>query len=99
MAVTWEVHEGTSGWLEIIADHGDHIYESIATLDPRNTCGVLEKKANHVAHARLIAAAPELLAALKQMVASAHPHPTAHPAMTAAWKVAHAAIAKAEGKQ
>jgi uncharacterized protein YeaC (DUF1315 family) len=30
----------------------------------------------------------ELEAALRMMVASAHPHPTEHPTMTAAWKVA-----------
>lgn len=47
--------------------------------------------------ARLIAAAPDLLAALKQMVASAKPHPAEHPTMTAAWAVAEVAIAKAEG--
>jgi hypothetical protein len=50
------------------------------------------------ANARLIAAAPALLAALKQMVASAVPNPDDHPSMTKAWKVAEAAIAKAEGK-
>ena len=50
------------------------------------------------ANARLIAAAPDLLEALKVMVASAFPHPVEHPAMTAAWKVAEAAIEKAEGK-
>ena len=49
------------------------------------------------ANARLIAAAPDLLAALRQVVASAFPNPTEHPAMSAAWKVAEAAIAKAEG--
>lgn len=48
-------------------------------------------------NARLIAAAPELLAALEQMVASAFPHPVEHPSMTAAWAVARSAIAKARG--
>ena len=52
----------------------------------------------HHANARLIAAAPDLLAALKQVVSSAFPHPVNHPTMTAAWKVAQAAIAKAEGR-
>lgn len=96
----WEVHEGTSGWLEVIADHGDHIYENIANLSPRNTCGVLEKKANHAANALLIAAAPELLDALKavladegllDLIAGIGEEPPF-------WKAALDAIAKAEGK-
>jgi hypothetical protein len=37
--------------------------------------------------------------ALKVMLASAMPHPVEHPTMTAAWKIARAALAKAEGKQ
>ena len=49
------------------------------------------------ANARLIAAAPELLACLKALVLSAHPSRAEHPAMFRAWQVAHAAIAKAEG--
>lgn len=50
------------------------------------------------ANARLIAAAPDLLAALRQVVESAYPNPDEHPTMTAAWRVAEAAIAKAEGR-
>lgn len=34
----------------------------------------------------------QLLAALKQVLASASPHPVEHPRMTAAWKVARAAV-------
>lgn len=49
------------------------------------------------ANARLIAAAPDLLEALEQMVASAPPHPVEHPSMSNAWAVARAAIAKARG--
>lgn len=62
----WEAHAGTSGWIEIIANHGDHIYENIANLSPRNACGVLELKPNHLANARLIVAAPDLLEAVKK---------------------------------
>ena len=43
-------------------------------------------------------ASAELLAALEVMIQSAHPHPTEHPTMTAAWKIARAAIAKAKGE-
>lgn len=46
------------------------------------------------ANARLIAAAPDLLEALEAVVASASPHPVEHPAMTKAWGIARAAIAK-----
>ena len=49
--------------------------------------------------ALLIAAAPELYAALEQVLASAAPHPEQHEAMTAAWTVARAAIAKARGEE
>lgn len=54
-----------------------------------------EEKAELTINSRLIAAAPELLAALREVVDSATPHPVDHPSMTAAWKTARAAIAKA----
>lgn len=40
----------------------------------------------------------DLLAACKQALASAVPHPVEHPTMTAAWAVLREAIAKAEGE-
>lgn len=49
------------------------------------------------ANARLIAAAPDLLEALEMVLASAHPHPVDHKAMTRAWEIGRAAIAKARG--
>lgn len=49
------------------------------------------------ADARLIAAAPELLEALKVMLKSARPHPVEHPSMTRAWRLAESVVAKAEG--
>jgi hypothetical protein len=95
----WEVHEGTSGWLEIIADHGDHIYENIANLSPRNTCGVLEKKANHIANAYLMAAAPDLLRALELIRDRIHDTRDANcDYVNFAEVIANEAIAKAEGK-
>jgi hypothetical protein len=76
---------------------------SIGVCDPRFHQGmgpqvaIIPLDESNIENARLIAAAPELLEALKQMVDSAHPHPVEHPTMTAAWEVARAAIAKAEG--
>ena len=55
-------------------------------------------RAERLANARLIAAAPALLAALRDVLASATPNPKEHPAMTAAWLTARAVIAKAEGR-
>jgi hypothetical protein len=49
--------------------------------------------------AHLIAAAPELLEALRAVVRSAHPSAVDHPTMYQAWEQAAAAIAKAEGRQ
>jgi hypothetical protein len=51
------------------------------------------------ANARLIAAAPELLLALRAVIESARPHPREHPTMFRAWDIARAAIDKAEGRQ
>lgn len=36
----------------------------------------------------------ELVESLRTMLASAYPHPTEHPTMTEAWKIANAALAK-----
>ncbi len=47
--------------------------------------------------ANLIAAAPDLLAALEGVVKSASPNPKDHPAMFEAWETARAAIEKAKG--
>ena len=51
------------------------------------------------ANARLIAAAPDLYEALKGVVNSAAPRRAEHPSMYAAWRVAHAALAKVEAAQ
>ena len=49
------------------------------------------------ANARLIAAAPDLLEALKDLIASASPTEKEHPRMFAAWQQARAALTKAKG--
>lgn len=58
---------------------------------------VPESLAEKDANARLISAAPELLEACEQMLASALPNKEEHPTMFAVWQVAQAAIAKALG--
>ena len=50
-------------------------------------------------NASLVCAAPELLAALEQMIDSAVPNPKEHPTMWAAWGKARAALLKARGEQ
>jgi hypothetical protein len=43
------------------------------------------------------ASVAELVAALEAVLASAHPHPVEHPAMTRAWKLAAPVLEKAKG--
>ena len=56
----------------------------------------LKRSEETQADARIRAAAHDLLDACKTALDSAHPHPTEHPTMTAAWAVLRAAIAKAQ---
>ena len=84
----WEISDGhvyaKGGLSPICCD-----YEVDGTV-----CLVVRNEAN----ARLIAAAPTLLAALQDVLASAVPNEHEHPTMYAAWANARAAIAKAESK-
>lgn len=52
-----------------------------------------------LANAHLIAASPDLYAALEAVVSSAWPSAVAHPAMFKAWAVALDALRKARGEQ
>jgi hypothetical protein len=64
-------------------------------VDFKRGKGYLTECSEREANAALIAAAPELLEALRQVVASATPNIHDHPAMCEAWDTAKTAIAKA----
>ncbi len=68
------------------------------TLTLADEIDPVASKPQRVANARLIAAAPELLEALKAVVDSAVPNPRDHPTMFPAWDLAKRAIAKVEGR-
>lgn len=69
------------------------------SLVKRFEAAARQRDAYWLEETRLLAAQrDDLLEALKVMVASAHPNPTEHPAMTRAWAQARAAIAKAVGE-
>jgi hypothetical protein len=57
----------------------------------------VEPLPNAEATARLLAAAWEMRDVLREVLASAHPHPVEHPTMTAAWAKVRAVLAKVEG--
>lgn len=93
----WAVEDPMFGELTIV-ETGKQTYEwrfiasiDISPNDPDHSIPIFEAKAN----ARLISAAPDLLAALKELVGQRD----AHFHTLSAWDAARAAIAKAEGSQ
>jgi hypothetical protein len=79
----WEISENEAGELDICEEVGGDMLADLA------------KCKNAQANSRLIAAAPDLLAALRGF----HPSQIKTPGeLTRAWEVARAAIAKAEGR-
>lgn len=103
----WAIHEAGSDTPTVCAEHGDETCEIVAELPE------VEKRSHEttLANGRLIAAAPELLEALRTFVeqAKSYHHSTGHEvegatmhgacdSLCEAIPAGEAAIAKAEGK-
>jgi hypothetical protein len=87
------------GWI-VEAENGDRIgWPSYANAESNE--GDRAPFATTAANARLIAAAPDMLAALKhvdeRVIGPSPDEPLLHPDISEAWRVVRAAIAKAEG--
>ena len=77
--------------VEIRADHPTDPTGGLAWINGRADMDKGIPSRQNIANARLIAAAPDLLSALKEVVRISERHHVA-------WDAAHVAIAKAEGK-
>lgn len=90
-----ETQSFTPGPWRASLQHGrTYLLDSTASGSRKNVGDIA---VNNPVDARLIAAAPDMLAALEMIVKSAHPHPVEHKGMWEAWNVAHAAIALVRG--
>lgn len=91
--------EQRSSCIAVIDCDGQELLFLLKHSDDGRECGSVTTRGRTNeeidAAALIIAAAPDLLAALRAVVASANPRPTEHPAMTRAWDLARAALSKA----
>jgi type VI protein secretion system component VasF len=84
------MHKHTPGPWTLIDDYGRFDVDSAR----HNVCSVSNHDPRHEANARLIAAAPELLAALKELCSAPNKKRPER-----VWEEARAAIVKAEGTE
>lgn len=92
----WSVDEGKYGNLRVLADISPHLSWMVAVLEPQQF--EYDKPGTQAATARLIAAAPDLLAALASITDECHEQRKTYAVSAKAINAARAAIAKARGK-